>query len=86
MNSFSTVINESKTNVSQIAVKPLSQKVLVFKSRFIAIASGLELSGSTCDVLSSLELAVAWLVGDAGEMEDQVRISYMRCSRKESFL
>ena len=73
-------------NVAESYVKQLYYKVLVFKSRFIAIASGLELSGSPCDVLSSLELAVAWLVGDAGEMEDQVRISYMRCSRKESFL
>ena len=71
-------------NVAESYVKQLYYKVLVFKSRFIA--SGLELSGSPCDVLSSLELAVAWLIGDAGEMEDQVRISYMRFSRKESFL
>jgi hypothetical protein len=40
--------------------------------RYIILASGLELSGGTCDALASLEMAVAWIVGDAGEMEDQV--------------
>jgi hypothetical protein len=42
--------------------------------RYIILASGLELSGGTCDALASLEMAVAWIVGDAGEMEDQVLI------------
>ena len=41
--------------------------------RFIALAAGLELSGSSCDSLAALELAVAWMVGDAGEMDDQVK-------------
>jgi hypothetical protein len=40
--------------------------------RFIALLSGLELSGSSCDSVAALELAVAWMVGDAGEMDDQV--------------
>ena len=48
--------------------------ITILNFRFIVIASGLELSGSSCDVLASLELAVTWIVGDAGEMGDQVRI------------
>ena len=43
-------------------------------SRYIVLVSGLELSGGNCASLSALEMAVAWIVGDTGEMSDQVRL------------
>ena len=31
----------------------------------------MELTGSSCDAVAALELAISWMVGDAGEMTDQ---------------
>ena len=50
----------------------LFENKIISPHRFIALTSGLELSGSSCDSVAALELAVSWMVGDAGEMTDQV--------------
>jgi hypothetical protein len=34
--------------------------------------SGIELSSDQCSSLAALELGTSWIVGDAGEMDDQV--------------
>ena len=43
------------------------------KDRFVVLISGLELSDRNSQCLPSAQLAVDWIVGEAGEMDDQVR-------------
>ena len=47
----------------------------VGKDRFVVFISGLELSDRNTRCLPSAQLAVDWIVGEAGEMDDQVRSS-----------
>ena len=42
------------------------------KDRFVVFISGLELSDRNTRCLPSAQLAVDWIVGEAGEMDDQV--------------
>ena len=44
----------------------------VGKDRFVVFISGLELSDRNTRCLPSAQLAVDWIVGEAGEMDDQV--------------
>lgn len=49
--------------------------VVADKDRYVVFLSGLDLKDDSSSALSSLQLAIDWIVGEAGEMSDQERMS-----------